>query len=35
MDFSGVCQEIRGSKFHSVDMIRDPSGVDLEVLLFF
>ena len=27
--------EIRGSKFHSVDMVQDPSGVNLEVALFF
>ena len=27
--------KIRGSKFHSVDMIRDPSWADLEVALSF
>ena len=30
-----LSSEIRGSKFHSVDMTRDPSGVDLEVALSF
>jgi hypothetical protein len=27
--------EIRGSKFHSIDMVRDPSGADLETALNF
>ena len=30
-----LSSEIRGSKFHSVDMIRDPNGIDLEEALNF
>jgi len=30
-----LSREIRGDKFHSIDMIRDPSGVDLEAALSF
>jgi Domain of unknown function (DUF4371)/hAT family C-terminal dimerisation region len=30
-----LSSEIRGAKFHTIDMIRDPSGVDLEAALFF
>ena len=30
-----VSSEIRGSKFHSIDMIRDPLGRDLESALDF
>jgi hypothetical protein len=30
-----LSSEIRGSKFHSIDMIRDASGADLEVALNF
>ena len=29
-----LSSEIKGSKFHSVDMIRDPSGTDLEIVVF-
>ena len=30
-----LLSEIRGSRFHSVDMIKDPNGIDLEEALNF
>ena len=30
-----LSSEIRGSKFRSIDMIWDPSGVDIEVAMSF
>ena len=30
-----LSSEIRGSRYHSVDMIRDPNGIDLEEALNF
>ena len=30
-----LSSEIRRSKFHSLDMIRDPSGANSEVALYF
>ena len=30
-----LSSEIRGSRFHSMDMIRDPNGIDLEKALNF
>jgi hypothetical protein len=33
--FRRLPSEIRGSKFHSIDMVRDASGVDFEVALNF